>query len=112
MTIKVSAEKEPSIKQTTNEVGLLVDDAVNAVKTSDVGKQVDPESAIENRVENLTETLQSVVKVVVDNIDALAKVPWRHTLTDNGCALTPALRLSGLGAPLCHYCLESMFCFV
>ena len=75
MTIKVSAVKEPSIKQTTNEVGLLVDDAVNAVKTSDVGKQVDSESAIENRVENLTETLQSVAKVVFDNIDALAKVP-------------------------------------
>ena len=91
LTIKVSAVKEPSIKQTTNEVGLLVDDAVNAVKTSDVGKQVDPESAIENKVANLTKILQSVVKVVFNNIDTLAKV--RHTLMDNGCALTLALRL-------------------
>ena len=90
LVVKVSTEKEPSVKQTTEEVRLLVEDAVNVVKTSDLGKQI-PESAIESGVVNLTETLQSVVDVVFDNIDALAKV--RRTLMDHGCALTLALRL-------------------
>ena len=91
LVVKVSTEKEPSVKQTTEEVRLLVEDAVNVVKTSDLGKQIDPESAIETGVANFTKTLQSVVDVVFNNIDALAKV--RRTLIDHGCALTLALRL-------------------
>ena len=91
LAIKVSTKNKPGSKQTTNEVSLLVEGAVDAVKTSDFGKQVDPESAIENGVANLTKTLQSVVDVVFNNIDALAKV--RCTLIDHGCALTLALRL-------------------
>ena len=110
LEIRVSTEKEPSVKQNTHEVDLVVEDAVNVVKMSDIGKQVDPESAIENGVANLTKTLQSVVDVVFDNIDALAKV--RRTLIDHGCALTLALRLPQLGASLCYHRLECMLCFV
>ena len=47
--------------------------AQTAIDSGDL-KPVDPESALENSFSKLSDTLGEVVKVIFDNLDALAEV--------------------------------------
>ena len=69
ITIRVSARRSDAQEHATMEAHA----AQTAVDSGDL-KPVDPESVLENSVHKLSDTLGEVVKVIFDNLDALAEV--------------------------------------
>ena len=69
ITIRVSARRSDAQEHATMEAHA----AQTAIDSADL-KPVDPESALQNSFSKLSDTLGEVVKVIFDNLDALAEV--------------------------------------
>ena len=72
VTIRVSARRSDAQEHATMEAQA----AQKAINSGDL-KPVDPESALENSVHKLSDTLGEVVKIIFEKMDTLAEV-WLY----------------------------------